>query len=138
MQLNINSPSYYKNIHGVDDEIYWLCRKISNFVSDKSYSELVDRIGMTPIVAPAELIKKGKWKEETKYAIKSNLIIVKRHIDYDKYVKGSIEEKKKLMVGNILKSIKDVKGKGKLNYPQFEEDLLDFLGYTKEEIREYY
>jgi len=42
------------------------------------------------------------------------------------------------MVGNILKSIKDVKGKGKLNYPQFEEDLLDFLGYTKEEIREYY
>ena len=54
--------------------------------------------------------------------------------NYEKYVKGSIEEKKKLIVGNILKSIKAVKDKGKLNYPQFEEDLLGFLGYTKEEL----
>ena len=33
-----------------------------------------------------------------------------------------------------MKSIKAVKDKGKLNYPQFEEDLLGFLGYTKEEL----
>jgi len=47
-------------------------------------------------------------------------------------------KRKKLIVGNILKSIKAVKDKGKLNYPQFEEDLLGFLGYTKEEIKKYY
>ena len=35
-------------------------------------------------------------------------------------------------------SIKEVQGKGKINYAQFEEDILDFLGYTKEEMKEYF
>lgn len=41
------------------------------------------------------------------------------------------------MVGNILKSIKFVQIKGKINYLEFEEDLLQLLGYSKEEIKEY-
>jgi len=137
MQLIINAPSYYKNIYGIDDEIYCLCKEISNFMNDKNYSDLIDRIGMTPIVAPDDIIQKGQWKEEVQYNIKSNLIIVKKHINYDRYVEGSIEEKKKLMIANILKSIKTVHRKGKINYLQFEEDLLKFLGYTKEEIKKY-
>lgn len=138
MQLNINSPSYYKNVYGVDDEIYWFCRGISGFVSDKNYSELVDRIGITPIVVPDEFVKMGKWKEETKYDLKGKLIIVKRYIDFNKYVEASIEEKKKLMLGNILKSMKAIKSKGKLNYSKLEAELLEFLGYSKEEIYNYF
>ena len=137
MQLIINAPSYYKNIYGIDDEIYCLCKEIINFMNDKNYSDLINRIGMTPIVAPDDMIQKGQWKEEVQYNIKSNLIIVKKHINYDRYVEGSIEEKKKLMIANILKSIKTIHRKGKINYLQFEEDLLKFLGYTKEEIKKY-
>ena len=137
MELNINSPIYYKNIYGVDDEVYWMCREICKFVEEKEYGKLVNRIGISPIVAPDELIENGEWKEHTKYAIKSNLIIVKRHINYNKYVNASMEEKKKLIVGNILKSVKSVKGKGEIDYAQFEQDILDLLGYTKEEIQAY-
>lgn len=137
MELNINSPCHYKNIYGVDDEIYWMCRDINKFFRDKTYSNLVDIIGISPIVAPIELIQAGDWKEEVHYKLKSHLIIVKKHIDYIKYVNGGIDEKKKLMIGNILKSINTVKSKGKIDYIQFEKDLLDFLGYTKEEIKKY-
>lgn len=137
MELYINSPCYYKNIYGVDDEIYWMCRDICEYVKDKKYSEIVDRIAISPIIAPIDLIENGQWKEETKYAIKSNLIIVKRYINYETYVKASIVEKKKLITGNILRSIKSVKGKGKINYSQFEKDLLTFLGYTKDEMNDY-
>ncbi|MBQ1389230.1 MAG: hypothetical protein IIY78_06340 [Clostridia bacterium] len=137
MNLYINSPSYYKNVYGVDDEIYWMCREISDYVKNTEYSVIVDTIGISPIVAPREEIENGNWKEETRYAIKSKLIIVSRHIDYEKYVNASISEKKKLIVGNILRSIKSVKGKGKIDYSQFEEDLLSLLGYTKDEIAPY-
>lgn len=134
MELSINSPSYYKNIYGIDDDIYWMCRDICDFVKDKTYSEVIDRIAITPIIAPTELIEQGKWKEETIYAIKSRLIIVSKYIEFDKYVSSSIEEKKKLIIGNILKSVKSIKNKGKINYSQFQNDILKFLGYEKEDI----
>ena len=38
MDLNINSPSYYTQEYGVDDDIYWMCRELSNFVKEKKYS----------------------------------------------------------------------------------------------------
>lgn len=134
MELNINSPSYYKNIYGIDDDIYWMCRGISDFVKDKRYSEVVNTIAITPIVAPRELIEQGKWKEETIYAIKSGLIIVSKHIEFEEYVNSSMEEKKKLIVGNILKSVKAIKNKGKINYFQFQDDILEFLGFTKKDV----
>lgn len=28
MELNINSPKYYKEVYGIDDEIYRLCQEI--------------------------------------------------------------------------------------------------------------
>ena len=69
MNLYINSPSYYKNVYGVDDEIYWMCRDISDYVKNTEYSVIVDTIGISPIVAPREEIENGNWKEETRYAI---------------------------------------------------------------------
>ncbi len=138
MQLIVNSPSYYKTIYGVDNEVYDLCTKIGHFVKEKNYSNLVDRIAITPIVAPNDRIQKGQWKEEVHYNIKSSLIIVKKHIDYNRYVKAPMEEKKKLIVANILRSIKTIQRKGKINYLQFEKDLLAFLNYKKEEIEPYF
>ncbi len=37
MELNINSPAYYSDKYGIDDEIYWICREISSLVKNKDY-----------------------------------------------------------------------------------------------------
>ena len=56
MELNINSPKYYKDVYGVDDEIYRLCQDIYIYFKDKSYSEIINIIGLIPIIAPKELL----------------------------------------------------------------------------------
>ncbi|ADL53273.1 Imm44 family immunity protein [Clostridium cellulovorans] len=135
MEININSPSYYKNIYGVDDEIYSMYRRISLFVKNNKYSEIVNVIGITPIVAPQDLIDRGEWQEEVKYDLKFQLVSVRKHIDYDKYISSDIEGKKKLILDNILKSIKKISKKAKLDYGAFERDILGHLGYSIEEIK---
>lgn len=129
MELNINSPSYYKTHYGIDDDIYWLCRNISECLKDKIYSDIVDIIGICPIVAPDELIKQGLWKERTEYHLADRLIIVSRHIEFLPYIKGSLSDKKKLMVRNILQSVRSVSKKGKIDYPRFETDILEHIGF---------
>ena len=56
MELNINSPSYFTKQYGVIDEIYSMCRGISKHVENKQYSDLVDIVGITPIIAPKDII----------------------------------------------------------------------------------
>lgn len=56
-----------------------------------------------------------------------------KHIDYDKYMNGTIEERKKLTIEAIW-MIKRKPGT-KFNAKQFEKDLLDFVGYSKEELK---
>ncbi len=134
MEFNINSPSYYKNVYGVDDEIYGMCQDIYCFLKDKQYSEIIDTIGICPIIAPDDLIQQGKWREETVYDIPYKLIIVKRHIDYNKYVNATVDQKKKMIVANILCSVKSIKNKGKIDFARFEKDILSFLGYNRDEV----
>ena len=57
MELNINSPSYFTKQYGVIDEIYSMCRGISKHVENKQYSDLVDIVGITPIIAPIMIVK---------------------------------------------------------------------------------
>ena len=45
MDLNINSPAYYTKEYGVDDDIYWMCRELSNYVREKKYSDAINIIG---------------------------------------------------------------------------------------------
>lgn len=134
MDLNINSPAYYKNIYGVDDEVYWMCREISAFVKDKRYSDIVDIVGISPVVAPKDLIVNGQWKEEIKYDFKFKLVSVRKQIDYDKYISSNADGKCKLIAGNILRSIKSISRKAKIDYTMFENDLLEFLKYTKDDV----
>lgn len=38
MELNINSPAYFKEHYGIDDEVYKFCQKAYIFFKDKEYS----------------------------------------------------------------------------------------------------
>ena len=55
MELNINSPAYFTNHYGVDDEVYRYCQNLHNYFKTKEYSETLTIIGITPIVAPTAL-----------------------------------------------------------------------------------
>lgn len=127
MELNINSPEYYSREYGVDDEVYWMCRGISNYVKEKQYSEVIATIGIVPIIAPKEIIESGLCKEILRYDLKYKLVHVSKQMDFNEYVSADIETKKTLIVKNILKSVNAIKKKGKFDYATFERDLLDCL-----------
>ena len=47
-------------------------------------------------------------------------------IDYEKYVEASMEEKKTLIVKNVVDSVKAIKTKGKIDFDLFKEDMMNF------------
>lgn len=127
MRLNLNSPAYYSKEIGVDNEIHSMCQEISRYMRDKEYSEIVDTIGIVPIVAPKELIDAGKWKKERKYDLKYRLVFVSKQISFDDYVNANIQRKKELILENIIDSVKSIHKKSKFDFEQFKIDLMNFI-----------
>lgn len=126
MELNINSPKYYKDIYGIDDEIYRLCQDMYIFFKDKSYSEIINIIGIIPIIAPKELLENGKYKEVKHCSVAFGFADVNLCIDYEKYIEGDIDEKKRLIVKNVLDSVNVIKTKGKIDFKRFKDDMISF------------
>lgn len=126
IDLNINSPAYYTQIYGVDDEIYWMCRELYKALKEKQYSDVINIIGIVPIVAPISEIEQGHWKVHKKCEPKAGFASVSLQIDYEEYVKGDISIKKKLIIDNVLKSVKSISKRGKIDYSSFEKDVKTF------------
>ena len=126
MELNINSPSYFTREYGVIDEIYDMCKEIRYWVKDKSYSPIVDIVGIVPIVAPKEIIEQGLCKESKKCEAKAGFASVSLQIDYETYVNADIDEKKRLIVNNILASVKAIHSRAKIDFAEFHKDILQY------------
>lgn len=126
MDLNINSPAYYTNIYGIDDEVYWMCKELSDLLKEKKYSDIIDIVGVVPIIAPKDEIDKGLWKEVKKCDLKFKVATVSLHIPFDEYMQSNIEKKKSLIIDNILKSVKAISKKGKIDFNHFKEDVVSF------------
>ena len=126
MELNINSPKYYKEVYGIDDEIYRLCQDMHIYFKNKSYSETINIIGIIPIIAPKELLENGKYKEVKHCSVAYGFADVNLFIDYEKYVGASLDEKKVLIVKNVVDSVKAIKTKGKIDFNHFKEDMIRF------------
>ena len=123
MDLNINSPAYYTGVYGIDDEIYWMCRELAQYVKAREYSKFIKTVGIVPIIAPEGEIKEGLWKELKHVSLKCGFASVCLQIDYKEYVEADINKKKILIIDNILKSIKTIKSKAKIDYRMFEDDI---------------
>lgn len=126
MELNINSPSYYTRQYGVIDEIYDMCREIRYWVKDKHYSPVVDIVGIVPIVAPKEVIDSGLYKETKKCETKAGFASVCLQIDYETYVNADIGEKKRLIINNVLASVKTIHSRAKIDFTAFSEDIMQY------------
>ena len=126
MDLNINSPSFYTQEYGIDDDVYWMCRELSDFLKDKKYSDAINIIGIVPIVAPASVIQKGLCKAHKKCEPQYGFASVSLQIDYEEYIESDTSNKKRLIIDNILASVKSISKKGKIDYRLFEKDVRIF------------
>lgn len=128
MELNINSPAYFSDQYGVDDEVYSYCRSLYTFFQDKEYSETLSAIGITPVVAPKDLYEKGIWKEHTKIISSGTCAIIGIRMDFESYYQADSNGKIELMREMILKAVKKIKAKGKFDWERFKDDLMNFPG----------
>ena len=125
MELNINSPAYFKECYGIDDEVYRFCQRVYLHYKDKEYSEVLHTIGIVPIVAPSELYDGGKWKESTTWRCNNSCVAINIRMDFEAYYNANSEEKVMLTKEMIMKAVKKVKSKGKFDYDKFVADFTD-------------
>ena len=131
MELNINSPAYFTQEYGVDDEVYRYCQKCYLYFKDKEYSEVLKTIGICPIVAPDELCRQGAWKESIRFITHARVASIWIRIDFDQYYNATSEGRIMLMKDAILRAVKKTRSKGKFDYESFRRDLHDMEENSK-------
>ena len=111
------------------DDIYQLCRVISRNIDITLYTDALDTIGITPIIAPTQILESGKWKEERRISLPYRMASISLISDYDSFIKADMMSKREMILENILKSLAVIKRrlKDKFDYEQMENDIKNLL-----------
>lgn len=123
MELNINSPAYFTQQYGVNESVYYYCKKCHEYFKDKEYSETLKIIGICPQCAPKDLYQKGMWKDKVRFIGNGSCASIDIRIDFDQYYKATDEEKVTIIRNTIIRAVKKVKTKGMFDYERFCQDL---------------
>ena len=126
MELNINSPAYFAREYGVIDEIYKVCSELEAFVRPHTYSELINIVGITPIVAPIGETNIGRYKEVKHCEVKSGFASVSLRINYEYFTQSDMEVKKVLIIENIWQSVHAISKKAQIDMKAFTKDVISF------------
>lgn len=124
MELNINSPVYYKDHYGIDDEVYKFCQKTYLFFKDKKYSNTLQIIGIIPIVAPQDIYDTRNYKEKVKFLCNKSVASIEMKRDFDNYHNANSMEKIEQTKEMILKAVECIKNKVDFDYNKFKDDLM--------------
>ncbi len=122
MELNVNTPAYFNQHYGIDDEVYQFCQNAYMYFKDKEYSDVLHTIGIAPVAAPQELYDDGAWKESVKLIGNKSVAMISIRMDFQEYYNADSAEKILLTKKIILKAVKKIKSKGKFDYDAFERD----------------
>ena len=133
MNLYINSPSYYTQLYGIIDEIYAMCLMISKRIDITLYTDVLDTIGITPMIVPDSEKEDGKWLECRKVSILSRMASISLKSDYDIFCNADIDMKKYMILENILQSLYVIKKKLRNNF-DYEHMKFDIIAVAKEWI----
>lgn len=123
MNLNINSPAYFSEHYGVDDDVYRFCQRTYLFFKDKEYSSTLHTIGITLVAAPQEAYDSGLWKESVQLIGGKECAIITIRMDFNRYYEADSNEKILQIRETIIEAVKKVKTKGAFDVKTFEEDL---------------
>ncbi len=116
MNLFINSPAYFTEKNGIVDSVYQMCKLISNTIDITAYTEIIDTIAITPIIAPQQVLNDGKWKEIRKIDLQYRMANISIVSNYDDFYKANTEMQKQIIIENIFKSLYVIKRKLKENF----------------------
>lgn len=123
MELNINSPVYFKDHYGIGDEVYKFCQRAYLFFKDKKYSNTLQIIGIVPIVAPQEIVGEN-YKEKVKFLCNKSVASIEIKMDFDDYYNADSIKRIKLTKEMILTAVKHIITKVDFDYDRFKEDLM--------------
>ncbi|MBQ7324361.1 MAG: hypothetical protein IJW98_01310 [Clostridia bacterium] len=126
MSLYINSPGYFTRAYGIDEDVYKLCAAISKQIDIPRYTDSLDTIGITPIIAPQSLTDDGMWKEERRVSTASRMASISLRMDYEAYLNGNASQRQAMMLEHILRALQIVKTrlKDRFDYKSLEQDIL--------------
>ena len=129
MSIYINSPGYYTQIHGVDDNVYKLCRFLEKNIDVKNYTSLLDTIGITPIIVPTSEICDEKWQERKHISLTYRMASISLRVNYSEYVSVDQDVKVQLVIDNILSSLLVIKKRLKcgFDYERMKKDILTLV-----------
>lgn len=123
MELNINSPVYYKNHYGIDNAVYRFTQRAQLFFKEKKYSNTLEIIGIVPIIAPQEVYAAGNYKERVKFLCGKSVASVEIRVDFDAYHNAGSSGKIALTKDMLLTAAKRIKTKVDFDYDRFKDDL---------------
>ncbi len=126
MNFFINSPAYYSQVHGVDDEIHKICRRLSRAIDINKYTNIIDTIAITPIVVPTRNLQPGQWSETKRVSLVYRMADISLRTDYNVYVCAGLDGKKDLILENILRSLRMVKQRlrARFDYEGMKNDIM--------------
>lgn len=128
MELNINSPAYFTDHYGIDEEVYKYCQQLHDFFRTREYSESMNIIGITPVITPKEIYDQGMWKEKVQVVGLGSCAIIDIRMDFDNYYNADSNGKIELIQQMIIRAVRKIKSKGKFDWEKFRDDLLKYQG----------
>ena len=123
MEVNINSPVYYRDHYGIDNAVYRFTQRAHLFFKEKEYSDTLLIIGIVPIIAPQEAYAAGNYKERVKFLCGKSVASVEIKMDFDAYHYADSSGKIALTKDMLLTAAKRIKTKVDFDYDRFRDDL---------------
>lgn len=123
MELNINSPVYYKDHYGIDNGVYRFTQRAYLFFTEKEYSNTLQIIGIVPIIAPQEVYAAENYKERVRFLCGKSVASVEIRVDFDAYHNAGSAGKIALTKDMLLTAAKRIKAKVDFDYDRFKDDL---------------
>lgn len=123
MEVNINSPVYYKDHYGIDNAVYRFTQRAHLFFKEKAYGDTLQIIGIVPIIAPQEVYAAGNYKERVRFLCGKSVASVEVKMDFDAYHNADSSGKIALTKDMLLTAAKQIKTKVDFDYDRFRDDL---------------
>lgn len=123
IEVNINSPVYYKDHYGIDNAVYRFTQRVQLFFKEKEYSNTLHIIGIVPIIAPQEVYAAGNYKERVRFLRGKSVASVEVKMDFDAYHNADSAGKIALTKDMLLTAAKRIKAKVDFDYDRFRDDL---------------